>query len=523
MPYDPFSGPTGTYSTNAILRPVQPLGAPYDAMSSPSGPLPTTGYDAFGSPSGPQPGTGPQRHDDFGGPSGPHRYDDFGGPSGPQPTAPPGFDAFGSTSGPQQAAPAFDAFTGPSGPHPGTGAGPRRAPGQDAAFGGPSGPHRFDAFGGPSGPQPAAAPGFDAFGSASGPQTQPRMGGTTPGTTAPTGPGATGAPPTGPGATGAPPAGRINSGAFEAIRAARANRDPGFPVGGDTRQADPGTRSGGTGGRGDGPGARTGGARRTGTTGEIPRVGARGRAAAEEGRARGAARRDEGRARGGGRGDFGRPPRRRPDGGTWFRHGRPTPRLLLAAAGTAGAVLLAVLLLRAGGSGEEPARFTSSAAPTAQTSQTSQQPVSGTGEVPEGYKARTQIGVTVTVPEDWKVSATDTKATFSDPDGGQQTITVEKAPSASDGGLATLGEEREKSELAEYIQVQLQPVTWGSWRAADWEYTHTLSNGVPAHTLTRFVTVDAERAYKITFSAPDLKWDEGAEIRETFFAGFTPA
>jgi len=206
--------------------------------------------------------------------------------------------------------------------------------------------------------------------------------------------------------------------------------------------------------------------------------------------------------------------------GVWWQEGRPTPRTLLAAAGMLGAAVITLLLLQAGDEqSNTPPPAPASATASAELDGAAQE--AQTVEIPEGFTTRTQGGISAVVPEEWTVSVSDGRVIFSDPGDSQRMVTVAKAPSAPDGGLAALSRERETAKLTEYIQVQLQPVTMGKWKAADWEYTHTLPNGVPMHTLTRHVTIDDRRAYRITFTAPELRWDEGARMREVFLAHFS--
>ena len=69
-----------------------------------------------------------------------------------------------------------------------------------------------------------------------------------------------------------------------------------------------------------------------------------------------------------------------------------------------------------------------------------------------------------------------------------------------DGGLSELAREEADGRVDGYIQVQLQATRYRDWKAADWEYTYTLANGVPMHALTRYVTIDDTNAYKIIFN-----------------------
>ncbi|MDF5757861.1 hypothetical protein, partial [Spongiactinospora sp. TRM90649] len=205
--------------------------------------------------------------------------------------------------------------------------------------------------------------------------------------------------------------------------------------------------------------------------------------------------------------------RRRP-GYTERRQGGAATRWILAAAGLTGVVVVAVLLVRSG----EPSG--ESATPLASTGVSS--PATGGGQVPAGYTVRTGGTVSAAVPKDWRVTVKGKRVTFSAPGGTDETVTVETVAPAADGGIAALNRTRETTELAEYIQVRLEQVDYGQWKAAEWEYTHTQPDGVPMHTLARYVTVDSARAYRITFAIPELRWKEGAALRTTFFGTFAP-
>ncbi|GLW07673.1 hypothetical protein Misp01_28030 [Microtetraspora sp. NBRC 13810] len=495
VPYEPPAGSPDTgspapHGTGAKARPIQPLSAPhtpaappFDAFGGPSGPQP--GFDAFGSLSGSQPG-----------------FDAFGGPSGSQ----PGFDSFGGPSGPQPGFDAFESFGGPSGPQP------ARLEALDNAPAPP--PPGFDAFGGPSGPHRTRDTGYgDAGGtSAAPPGTAARRG---------TGAGVTRDDRTGTAGDRHPEAGAGSFDRSPGSGRGGAGRNPGAGQGGGRRRAEagfdgpewPGADGPGWAEDGSGRAGSGAGERRRGRGGSEARDGAEGSArAARTSEAVKSAR----TVRMGQAGDSARAVRKKRQGGG----GRIGLRLLLAAAGTIGAVVVGLLLLQQGGSDEPPAPVASTL--TAPLAQAPNQPATGRAEVPAGYKTRAESGISAAVPEDWGVSTVDSRVTFAGPEDSGEAVTVDKAAPAADGGLAALGKEREASELDEYIQVQLQKVGYGPWKAADWEYTHTLTNGVPMHTLTRYVTVDDKRAYKITFTVPALKWDESTDIRTTFFGTFQP-
>ncbi|WP_245898973.1 protein kinase domain-containing protein [Nonomuraea indica] len=208
--------------------------------------------------------------------------------------------------------------------------------------------------------------------------------------------------------------------------------------------------------------------------------------------------------------------RRRPGerGNGWTHDGRPTPRLILSAVAAAGAVAAATLLFTAlGGDPAPPA-----AAPTAGTA-TPARPLQAAA-VPDGYEEHAAAGFTAAVPKGWKAAISGDEATFSGPKDSGVNFRVQQATPQADGGLAELTRAEADGGVESYIQVRLQATQFRTWKAADWEYTYTRSNGVPMHALTRYVTVDDGTAFQITFDMPELVWDDQAEARKVFLDTF---
>jgi serine/threonine protein kinase len=237
---------------------------------------------------------------------------------------------------------------------------------------------------------------------------------------------------------------------------------------------------------------------------------------------------DDGRGERPGRAQRARPEEPAPAGGLpalltegWLRDGRPTPRLLMVAAGTALAVIAVVLIATSGGSDEPSAPAPSPANTAAAPAPTAQAPSAGETKLPEGFKKRTQNGLSVAVPQGWKVSTGAGTVTFTGPADTWSSIKVEEAAPAADGGLSAL-QQADRSALAEYIEIQLEATAYRGWKAADWEYTYVRDNNVPMHTLVRYVTVNAQQAYRITISMAQVEWDDAARVRATFLSTFTP-
>ncbi|MFG1706859.1 protein kinase [Nonomuraea sp. M3C6] len=209
--------------------------------------------------------------------------------------------------------------------------------------------------------------------------------------------------------------------------------------------------------------------------------------------------------------------RRRPeeDDGPWTRDGRPTPLTIVSALVAVAVVVGAVMMILSGGS---PPPVT----PTATAAATESAPTEGAGPstAPEGYKEHTPAGFSAAVPEDWTLATSGGQATFSGPKDSGMRIVVEQATPQADGGLSELSRREADGGVEGYIQVQLQALEYRGWQAADWEYTYTTAEGVPMHALTRYVTIDDNAAFTITFDLPELKWDDQAETRKVFLDTF---
>ncbi|GAA4227153.1 serine/threonine-protein kinase [Streptosporangium album] len=212
--------------------------------------------------------------------------------------------------------------------------------------------------------------------------------------------------------------------------------------------------------------------------------------------------------------------RRARGGGTWMRKGRPTPLLLLLAGGAVVLAVLAALLILLPGGGPDTAGSPdpSPAIPTAATlaDQAPQTP----GEVPEGFRTLSGAGVSGAVAKGWAVKTEkDGPVTFAGPKDGGRSIVVTKVPVADP---VTALSRASKKGLDEYIEVGVAPVRYGRWKAADWEYTYVRPGSVvPMHGLTRYVALDGQSAYQITFAMQDLDWEKSNPLRQTFLDTFT--
>ncbi|WP_308168255.1 protein kinase [Nonomuraea sp. NEAU-A123] len=201
--------------------------------------------------------------------------------------------------------------------------------------------------------------------------------------------------------------------------------------------------------------------------------------------------------------------------GGWLRDGRPTPRLIVTAIAALGVIVAVVLFVRPG---DTPAPVASTATAIASPPAATDDPLTAT--VPDGFGEQTPPGFSAAVPNGWKLTASGGDATFTGPKDSGMTTRVEQATPQPDGGLSELTREEADGRVDGYIQVQLQATRYRDWKAADWEYTYTLANGVPMHALTRYVTMDDTNAFKIIFTMPELKWDDQAETRKVFFDTF---
>ncbi|WP_156056022.1 serine/threonine-protein kinase [Streptosporangium roseum] len=212
--------------------------------------------------------------------------------------------------------------------------------------------------------------------------------------------------------------------------------------------------------------------------------------------------------------------RRRTGGrGGWMRDGRPTPRLLVAGGVGAAAVLAAALLILLPGDASGTAAPGPS--PTVSTPADPVSPLRAGGEVPEGFRTLSGGGVSGAVAKGWTVkTGADGSAVFSGPKNSGRSIVVAKVPVADP---VTALRRASKKGLDEYIEVGVAPVRYGAWNAADWEYTYVQRDSVvPMHGLTRYVALDGETAYQITFATQDLEWERNAPLLRTFFDTFAP-
>ena len=214
--------------------------------------------------------------------------------------------------------------------------------------------------------------------------------------------------------------------------------------------------------------------------------------------------------------------------------------ILLAAAAVAVVALMSAVVLvlmpsdpaelTEGGGGEETAEVAApeatvvpSVVPSASPQQ-SEDDRAVDGEVPEGYRLRTANGVSVAVPEGWRLSATNQVATFTGERNSGLRIQIRKTtPAPADGGIAELSKAESEATFNEYLQVRLQRVSFKGWKASEWEYTYTELNQVPTHVVTRHVTIDADTAYLITFTAPDAEWEQHRRTLAVLWATFKPA
>ncbi|GAA3206583.1 hypothetical protein GCM10010486_91330 [Nonomuraea roseoviolacea subsp. carminata] len=525
--------------------PAQPDPAPsglLPPLDPPSGPMPSRIVET---PSGPvrvpyDPGLG------SGDAAGPYAggYDSLGGASGGHPTdripAPPqGFDAFGSASGPLP-------------PRPPDASGGFGAPGPSAAPGGFAGTP--DASGGFRAPGPSAAPGGlvstpDASGGFRAPGPSAASGGFTGMSDASGGFGA-------PGTSGASGGFRTSDGFGPAGASgpdALSGRPGGSGLSGPSTAGTPGTAGAGDSpslaGRlqaaagtderldaaalfGDPPGPNALSGPRRGPQPILPLT-TDSRAApwplASEDHLREHSRdlsADVRRRRPSAPpGDGARPGkgRRRPsdDEGPWLRDGRPTLRLVLASVAAVGAVVTATVVLASGSGSPPPSPATSATSGATSEPAETAAPLQ-VAAVPEGYKEHTPPGFKAAVPAAWKPATSGDGTTFAGPKDSGMRIVVEPVPPQQDGGLGELGRAEADGGVEGYIQVQLQAAQFRTWKAADWEYTYTRSNGVPMHALTRYVTIDDKTAFKITFDMPELNWDDQAQTRKVFLETFRP-
>jgi serine/threonine protein kinase len=221
------------------------------------------------------------------------------------------------------------------------------------------------------------------------------------------------------------------------------------------------------------------------------------------------------------------------------RDRRTTILLTVAALAVIGLVATIVLVLMpsdaselAGGGAEDTIAETSDGAaalPSAEPSAPAEQSESGAdrpagGKAPEGFRTRTANGVSLAIPDGWRLTTTDEVATFTGEKNSGLRIQIKRAtPAPEDGGLAALNKAEAEATFNEYLQIRLERVSFHGWKASDWEYTYTELNTVATHVVTRHVTIDDGTAYLITFAAPDAEWDDKRRILSVLWDTFKPA
>ncbi|MEV4061997.1 serine/threonine-protein kinase [Nonomuraea dietziae] len=445
-----------------LLPPLDPPSGPLPSriVETPSGPV-RVPYDPLNSPSGAhaEPYAGVES------PSGAHPTDLLSAPSA-------GFDAFGSSSGGYPTvSPAAHPVGGPTGNPTGAPAGGPLGGPAGGPLGGPAGGPFGGSMGGPAG-GPSGAHGYDALRSASDPHGH-RLPSGYDALRSPSGP------------HGAPP----QAGSLENSQGRVG--PPAAPVP-QPQPILPLTDSVRTGPSAQSPWSPTSGETTRATTRDREDRSARGRR----------------RSSGGGDG--------------WLQEGRPTPRLVVTAVAAVGVLTAAILIISSGGPSSEPGVAASPSASPAASSAPVPVPLAAV-TVPEGFKEHTPDGFSAAVPSAWKLSSSADKAVFDGPKDSGMKITVEPATPQNDGGLAELTGREANGGVEGYLRVQLQEAKYRGWKAADWEYQYTQSNGVPMQALTRHVTLTGQSAFTITFVAPQLQWDDQAKTREVFLSTFSPA
>ncbi len=212
-----------------------------------------------------------------------------------------------------------------------------------------------------------------------------------------------------------------------------------------------------------------------------------------------------------------RPSRRRkdPDDGGGGR----SSLLAVVAAVAVIAVVVLVLLIMVPGDGTPSEPQGQPAATGRSDTGAPAVPASPEGELPEGFRNHTAGNVTVAVPDTWKVAAQDGAVVLTGPKDSGQSGLIEEIP---DGGLEALKATEAKASFEEYTQLALAEVDY-RWPAAEWEYTHRDAANVTVHTAVRYISID-NRAYAVTFTAPDYDWTESAAaVRTTLWNSFSPA
>lgn len=151
------------------------------------------------------------------------------------------------------------------------------------------------------------------------------------------------------------------------------------------------------------------------------------------------------------------------------------------------------------------------------------EPGSPGAPLPDGFALHEdETGFSVGIPIGWTVSREGPRVDFDDPAGGRflridQTDTPQADP--YDDWIAQ--EPAVAARLSGYQRIEIAPVDYRDYDAADWEFTHGTSG--TTHVLSRNLVTSPTQAYAIYWSVDDTQWEESLAVLDVITASFQPA
>ncbi len=148
----------------------------------------------------------------------------------------------------------------------------------------------------------------------------------------------------------------------------------------------------------------------------------------------------------------------------------------------------------------------------------------GSGDVPDGFKLhRDELDFTVAVPKGWERRVEGAQVDFVSPDGSAFLRVEQAAQAGPDAAQAWYDNEpATEAKLPGYERLRIEPVEYGEYEAADWEFTWEGDNGT-IHVLNRGIITDP-RGFAIYVSTPEEEWDStGLPVFQAAADAFAPA
>ena len=143
--------------------------------------------------------------------------------------------------------------------------------------------------------------------------------------------------------------------------------------------------------------------------------------------------------------------------------------------------------------------------------------------VPEGFRLHTdELGFTVAVPKGWERRVEGLQVDFVSPEGSAFLRVEQVAQAGPDAAQAWYdNEDSTAARLGGYDRIRIEPVDFGPYEAADWEFTWEGSTGT-RHVLNRGIITDP-RGFAIYVSTLEEDWDTtGLAVFDAATEAFAP-